>query len=533
MKLTKQQTAFKTDEITYLDRKTIQLDRMLLNFFERLRYDGKPAVRGRRKQIDIDALANQMAELSETFPGFAQRLDVARAWLRNDLLQLQNRGKPGREAVVGPRPFHINAYKLTNASAVADFGASQQVWAMLYYADPELLIRLKSFFARGLDFARDSYDRSTPLDLETLAILGLADPVKYYPSPSSMEEPLVPLCRRQGHLLAEDLRAVLAYEDFVPRHVLASYVRTVLGLHLALFLLRIIRLVPNRIESAIQQQHPSECPCEAPASSDACVDCPYRQEMAVDLTDDPNSGPAALAAASVAQNFSGIPSFVRAVFVVNRLKEYGTSIPGFKPKTLDDLLGLLRDRDDMEGFFKWRIADLVTITEDEEESDPILESIRLAPGLSNLDKYVELIALKRMKIENKRVTELVDSLAQKNRAGGFMRQPAGRRSSRRFSLDSALLEVLAQISVVRHTEEGHVFTQPVLIDDFMNWLRTRYGFVIYAPGHRQVPPEEQGAWQRNEQAFRGRLQEIGFFVDLSDAYNSQTLRPRYSVMKHE
>ena len=46
---------------------------------------------------------------------------------------------------------------------------------------------------------------------------------------------------------------------------------------------------------------------------------------------------------------------------------------------------------------------------------------------------------------------------------------------------------------------------------------------------RAVPPEEQEAWRGNERALRERLRQIGFFTDLSDAFNSQTLRPRYEV----
>lgn len=534
MILTKQQTAFKTDEITYLDRKTILLDRMLLNFFERLRYDGKPAVKShRRRKIDVDALARQMAALPVRFPGFATRPQVASAWLRSDLLEIQNRGKPGREVVVGPRPFHINAYKLTNQSAVQDYGASQQVWAMLYHADADLLGRLKAFFARGLDFALDTYDKSTPLDLETLAILGLADQIKYHPSPTVNITPFRPLCARQGVLMAEDLRAVLAYEEVVPRHVLATYVRTILGLHLALLMLRLIRLVPFRVERASHRQASLSCPAEGEAVTPGQPCCPFNRELVVDLTDDPSSGPARLAAASADKHFADVPAYVRAVFVVNRLKEYGVSRPGFKASTLDDLLTLLDVPSDMDAFFNVRISDLVTVSENDETLDPIAQAIRLAPGLSNLDKYVELICLTRMKIERKRVTELVDSLASKNRQGGFMRQPAGRKSSRRFAIDSTLLEVLAQVAVIQHSGPDRLTSRPVLIDDFVQWLRIRYGFVVYAPFHRDVPPEEQEAWRQNEQALRTRLHEIGFFVDLSDAYNSQTLRPRYAVASHD
>jgi hypothetical protein len=44
-----------------------------------------------------------------------------------------------------------------------------------------------------------------------------------------------------------------------------------------------------------------------------------------------------------------------------------------------------------------------------------------------------------------------------------------------------------------------------------------------------VPPEEQEGWRQNQAGFRERLHQIGFFADLSDAFNSQTIRPRYHL----
>ncbi len=139
--LDKSQTSFKADEITYLDRKAIKLDRMLLNLFELLRYDGRRALRRRRRPVDVDNLVEAMRLTTDRFPGFADHPEIAKAWLTNDLLEIMNRGKPGRETVVGPRPFHLNAFKLANPKAVDDYGAASQVWAMLFYADRPLLTR--------------------------------------------------------------------------------------------------------------------------------------------------------------------------------------------------------------------------------------------------------------------------------------------------------------------------------------------------------------------------------------------------------
>ena len=76
-------------------------------------------------------------------------------------------------------------------------------------------------------------------------------------------------------------------------------------------------------------------------------------------------------------------------------------------------------------------------------------------------------------------------------------------------------------------------TEPVLIDDFLKWMEHRYGFVI-APatksgGSEPVTLDEHRAFRDNVRALKDRLREIGFYDDLSDAYNAQTVRPRYHL----
>lgn len=526
------QTAFKADEITYLDRKAILLDRMLLNLFELLRFDGRPAIRRRKRTIDIDTLVKLIQADPNRFPGFADQPDVARAWLTNDLFEIMNRGKGARETVVGPRPFHLNAYKLTNAKAVQDHGASRQVWAMLFHADPEVLTLLKAFFGKGLDPVRDQYDRTTVLDLETLAVLGLVDQVTVDPATVQATEPLRPLCTGQGHLMADDLRRLLAYEGNVPRHVLADYIRTILGLHLALFVLRLLKLLPDWVDRASRRLPCLTCPVEDGTSQDIGT-CPYHFEMVVDLTDDPGSPPAALAKESAAEHFGRLARYVRAVILINRLKDFAAMLAaaGTRPpaRSVRDLLALLEQPPaEMDGFYGARISDVLSTGPDEQE-EPIVTAILRQPGLSPLEKYVEMICLKRMKNERSRLVTLIDALTQKNKPGGFLRQTSGARSPRWFVLGSNLLETLVQIAVLDRDAQGRLNSRSLLLDDFIAWLRTRYGFVIYAPAHREVGPEEQDAWRRNEIALRERLRQIGFFSDLSDAYNSQTLRPRYEV----
>jgi hypothetical protein len=527
MKLDTRNRAFKADEITYLDRKSILLDRMLLRLFRLLRFDGRADVALKKVNVTLDSLEALLVGSPDRFPGFDERPEIARAWLRSDLLEIMNRGKGDREAVVGPRPLHLNAYKLTVPAAVQDYGASDQIWAMLHHADPQVLNRLKAFFGRGLDNALDRYDRSTPLDLQTLAILGLVDQVDVKGASSQATPPMRPVCVGQARLLAEDVRHLLAYEESVPRLVLAGYLRTVFGLHLGLYVLRLMELVPMLVDAAENGAPPTSCPLEPDEA--ACSSCPFGAEILVDLTDDPLSGPGLLARRSAEVHLGRLASYVRAVFVVNRVKDYAAILPRVQaPRTLSDLLAILADPPDgFEGFFQARLADLAVPVASDEQQDPVVTAI-LAQPLPAMQKLVELICKERLPTERRRMIDLLDSLAQKNRPGGFLRQTAGARSPRWFVLGSQLLETLVQIAVIDRAGD-HLRSRPILIDDFMHWLSDRYGFVVYAPAIRDVPPEEFPAWRRNERAFRERLHQTGFFVDLSDAFNSQTLRPRYAV----
>ena len=65
------------------------------------------------------------------------------------------------------------------------------------------------------------------------------------------------------------------------------------------------------------------------------------------------------------------------------------------------------------------------------------------------------------------------------------------------------------------------------------FLRERYGLYIdqLPPGEGFAAPtiDERKALRSNVQAFTARLREIGFYRDLSDAYVTQTVVPRYTI----
>ena len=71
-------------------------------------------------------------------------------------------------------------------------------------------------------------------------------------------------------------------------------------------------------------------------------------------------------------------------------------------------------------------------------------------------------------------------------------------------------------------------SHPILIDEFVAWLRERYGLTLM-PKWPDATIEDYEAFNANLRHLKLRLREIGFFTDLSDAYNTQTIRPRYTI----
>jgi hypothetical protein len=76
-------------------------------------------------------------------------------------------------------------------------------------------------------------------------------------------------------------------------------------------------------------------------------------------------------------------------------------------------------------------------------------------------------------------------------------------------------------------------TAELRVDEFLTILRERYGLYIdrlpTSDGFGRASITDHAALRANLSAFVDRLREIGFYADLSDAYLSQTITPRYVV----
>lgn len=542
---------FRFPQVSYVDYKQIDIDRTLLNLFPRLKFGG---YLGRVKklsfQLNIESFLGEIIDdkNKDTFVGFADHPEVVRKWLETDLLDLVHRGRP-KQAVVSPRPLHGNIYKFRNADHARDYNTSEHVYWMLYHAHKgqDVLNELKKFLFPDMDWNTDKVQQSTTkIDVETQVILHFDAQVKDdLVDRSKLLENYPPLCMQQANLFAEDILRLLAYENYIPRSVLVDYLKTLFAFHLALYHLRIFKLLPELVK---RQKGSTFCQvkgCPLVSTKTAQpMGCPHTTGLVVEMGDATNTYMLELARRSTDAQYRRIPPFIQAQYIVKNLddmvkyllkvKKVATPARGYF--SVPELLQFLDDRYKLERekFFGSRLKEQLEKNESESQDGVMSPEVKRITelGLDDFEACIEIIMVNRVQFHRRYITECIDSLLLKNRDAGLLRQARTRESPRRFMLGSRLLEVLLQIAVLRPQGTGFA-TQEMRIDDLLAFLRDRYGLYIDSlpngDGFDKPSITDLQALKLNKEAFKMRLREIGFFQDLSDAYVTQTVTPRYTI----
>ncbi|HCB1925584.1 TPA: hypothetical protein MYQ54_001413 [Escherichia coli] len=541
---------FRTPKTTYVDFKHIELDRVLTMLFPRLKYDGYASRRPPRGgDLTVEEFMEDFLEHPEWFAGFDRFPQVVHRWIETDLMDVVNRGK-ANQAVAAPRPLHGNTYKFRNAKHTRDYGAAEQIYWMLYYArkgqGQKVRDALRKFFFPGIDIVTDHYDPTASVDVETQAILRLDHQVTQDMKDSKVPSRYQPLCIGQADIMADDILRLLAYEPYIPRSVLVDYLKTLMAFHLALYHFKLLQMLPKLVKqrSGNDLCTTKECPIN-PGLDNVLEGCPYRVAPVVDMGDVNNPHMAELARKSTDRLYRQIPAFVQANYVVKKLDEMAENLrlqgkltlPSGGQFTVGDLVSLLKPEHDSnrEAYFTARISRLIEESgTNGDELDPEIRDVSLM-NLNAFDKFIEILMAYRGKYHRQYITECLDSLLLKNKENGLLAQSRTKGSPRRFVLGSKLLEVLLQIAVLTQ-DSGRFVTREVRIEELLAFLRNRYGLHIdRLPEGTQANSSilDRRALRLNLEAFKRRLREIGFYEDLSDAYVTQKVSPRYAIERND
>lgn len=548
MALQKKDREFRLTKISYLDFKYIEMDRVLTGLFERLEHSGYPSVFRDKRELTVDKFVDDIIEAGNKFVGFAQHREMVKHWVETHLMDIVNRGKRN-QAVAGPRPLHGYTYRFRNPKHSRDYGAAQHLYQMLHHARHQsgqhAIEHLKSFFFDGFNRVTRELDESSLADIETATLLHFLSQRKDAADTRAGGDRFPPLCLGSADLLAEDVQRLLFYKPFIPRAVMVEYLKLLLSFHLALYHLRLLKLLPawQRLQGANSLCNDTNCSMKPREMLVPQGDCPYQLGLFVDLTGKADSAAAFLAEQSADGYFRRIPSFIRSYFAARKLDEFsehlvrrGKLIRSLNSSfTVGELFGLQAEQftDEREKFFGERLSGLLeSLSDDAEGLDAEVETLTRM-GLSDFETYIEILVSLRGAFHRQYIVQAFDATMQKNRPGALLAQPRAKNAPRRFVLESRLLEVLLQIAVLRPGGEQEYHTGEMRIDDLLTFLRERYGLYIdqlpAGEGFGTPSIDDRKALRANVQAFTARLREIGFYRDLSDAYVTQTVVPRYKI----
>ncbi len=538
---------FRDFKVSYLEFKQLEMDRVLTSLFPRLIFGGRAGrVLGKKGSWTIDDFLRECLSQPQWFDGFDACAGAARRWIETDLIDVVNRGRASQK-VAAPRPLHGNAYKFRNSEEGRDYGGSEQVYCMLAHARGgrglAALDALRGFFfpppeqGWGAD-ARPAAagDPGLHPDVETQAILhwrgGAEDRQGAGVSPPNV----APMCVGQADLMADDILRLMAYAPHVSRPALIDRLKTLLAFHLSLYHLKLLAMLPKMVGQGFCDETCRKplCPVD-PGGAEPLAGCPYRLGLVVDMGGDGKSHMGRMASASAERFYRRITPFVQALFAFKKLDEMAEEYERVKnrlPKpdadssALDGPLFLLKPRFGQyrEDYFQNRLMQ----ARPDENIDPQTQKAE-ALGSNAFESFIEFIMEDSGNYQRVYVPQAFDSIMLKNKENGMLAQP--HKGKRRFVLGNKLLETLILLALLRE-RDGRFESREIRIEQLLDFMRLRYGIFIdrLPPGEAQrASVLDRQALRLNLEAFKLRLRETGFYGELSDAYVTQKISPRYAV----
>ncbi|MFD7505335.1 hypothetical protein [Streptomyces sp. NPDC059850] len=545
MALTGSLGTFHHPGVSRVDYKPLDMDRVLTALLARLWHHGMPSKIRRSRTLEVEVFVKLFQDNPEVFDGFER--ETTSRWISTHLLDLVNRGRAD-EAVAGPRPLHGFTYRFRNSRKSRPYGADEQLYEMLT-VDEGALKGLREFFFSDVDRATGMITPGRGTDVETQALLHLVElaggQMQDRADTGRPRTPHPPLCAEPAQLLCQDVMRLLYHQDHMPRTVLVDHLKTLFAFHLALYHLRMVKLLPAAVANGTV---PAACR-KGHTGRTAADCCPHQVRLFLDVDGNPGTPAAALAEHSADIWYRRIPRFIQATYQVKKLDDFAvhratkTTAAGragdAKYSTVEGALRLLgtSHRQERDAFFLQR----ATRVRDEEDELPTELKRVTQLGLDPFQEYTEMLMHYRGRYYRSQFVKCLDSMLLKHRPGALIAQPRGKGSTgaegsaRRFVLDARLLEVLLQVSLLRAAGDGSgdLATSPMRVDEFLALLRDRYGLYIDrlpdGDGFSGAHLDDQAALRANSAAFLNRLREIGYYRDMSDAYLTQTITPRYAI----
>ena len=563
--LDRKQKAFRLPALYPIDANNLDVDEAILRLLILLRTGGRHILRTNKPVFLSDdergetpglVLETALEENSESWSGVddAQRREMLEIWLESHFALMTRQGKTrgGAFRMAGLRPLHFLVIRLYNPRVRSQ---DRHLSDFFYQALNNTTIArgsnslLNDFFAPGVkssgtcDYKLDEAEiarlaEAGQLDVELLFLLRLLQPFE-------VDTPDLKggvgtggewefLCREQIELMQDDLRLLFLYHDKIPRREFIAYMTSILLLHASLYFYQIVRIA----NYATQNGKLPPARGTKPKPGEARSHVPFELDIFCDLTGGQNAEVVELSRERFSRHFKEVERYFKSAYILRKLDDFASSWLTTEQKKLrgpayiEAILDHLKNPD-INGHFNRDLQDVIEAGRDEDgQEHPDIARIVSAGNerkASRLEVFVDILCFFQYRTLREQHRKLLSALCSVDRERGFL---TGRgRVHKHYVLGNELLEVLIQLAVLEQRgSDGKWQSRPIPIRDFVDWLRGRYGFTIDDAGENTREDESLNrALAANYEAFKTRLQQLGFFVDLSDASNSQVIRPRFPI----
>lgn len=536
MALDRKQKVFRYFPIMPIDANNINFEQAIVRLLVLLHTKGKVIAKTNKETLYPESLVEILKDNNHHFEGITDpiRERLMKNWISADFATtvVEGKGRQGRARISNLKPLHLSTIKLLDPRIRSQ---DRDISVFLYNVFKGTAVAsdndyLMSYLLEGTK--RDGQfnlivdnDKFNELDIETQFLLRLLDNFRVdLPSTNTkLVSDYKFLCEAHQKQFLFDTMKLLVYKDSVPRRELFHYITVLLNFHTALYAMKAY----NQINSLVENGK-SKCGTCVSIKSEAdfgkLCKCDFQPKIFVDITLGQDKICDALSKRSIESDYNEMYRYFKSHYKLVKLAEFAKTQGNPEP-TVDQLVGFLTSPR-VEGFFTFKLGE---ITADEDLSeDPDVQAI-LALNIPALDKYVEILCNDKSNWKNlvARHKKLMNGLCNMNREDGFLQGGRGKKK-RKYVLGNVLLEVLVQLAVVGADFKGFR-TQPITIVHFVEWLKNRYGIYINEWPNGSDSPETAKALTNNFNALKDRLRQLGFYTDLSDASNSQVIKPRFKV----
>lgn len=535
MALDRKQKAFRYFPIMPIDANNINFEQAVVRLLVLLHTKGKLIAKTSKDTLYPESLVEIIKENRNHFDGITDpiRERLIKNWISSDFATtvIEGKGRQGRPRISNLKPLHLSTIKLLDPRIRSQ---DRDISILLYNVFKGTAVAsdsdyLMAYLLEGTKregqfnlVADDS--KFNDLDIETQFLLRLLDNFKV-DLPSTNANLVADhkfLCEAHQKQFLFDTMKLLVYKSSVPRRELFNYISVLFNFQTALFSIKTY----NQINSLVHKQKLKCSTCvtiKGENDFNKLCKCDFQPKIFVDFTLGQDRLCDSLSKKNLEIDYNEMYKYFRSHYKLVKLAEFAKTQGNLNP-TLEQLSSYL-ENSNLEGYFLFKLSEIAN--DEDLKDDPDVQAI-LQMNIPSIDKYIEILCNDKSNWKNlvARHKKMMNGLCNMNREDGFLQ--GGRGKQRKYVMGNLLLEVLVQLAVVNADSHGFK-TQPITIVSFVEWLKNRYGIFINEWPAGSDSPETAKALNNNFNALKERLRQLGFYTDLSDASNSQVIRPRFKV----